>query len=159
MRRPARSAGAPAIAEDGAGARVLDDKLWEDMERRAFLRSFRAEAVGRAGLVRSRVSRSSRASPQASCLARLVSSFYLLHNWFLCRFRSKCSRSSTRPLIGPHMRGLFCRPARPKGRRRHRVTGAGPMHGMHSSHAFVPVMVGQERCTGRLLRPRGILSS
>jgi alkylation response protein AidB-like acyl-CoA dehydrogenase len=125
--------------------RRLDDTLIEDMERAGLFSVIVPKRWGGSGLGPHEANRIAEIIGGADASTGWVSAFYMLHNWFLCKFPSNvqeelyAGRSSVRT---PAVFGPPGRAERVDGG--YRVTGRWPYGtgAWHASHALVPAMVG-----------------
>jgi alkylation response protein AidB-like acyl-CoA dehydrogenase len=125
-------------------ARRLDDALIDDMERAGLFSVLVPKRWGGSGLGPHEANRIAEIIGTADASTGWVSSFYMLHNWFLCRFPLEvqealyAGRSSVR---APAVFGPPGVAVRVDGG--YRVTGRWPYGSgaWHASHALVPAMV------------------
>jgi alkylation response protein AidB-like acyl-CoA dehydrogenase len=125
--------------------RRLDDALVEDMERAGLFSVMVPRRWGGSGLGPHEANRIAEIIGGADVSTGWVSAFYMLHNWFLCRFPLEVQqalydgRSSVR---APAVFGPPGTAERVDGG--YRVTGRWPYGtgAWHASHALVPAMVG-----------------
>jgi len=125
--------------------RRLDDALVEDMECAGLFSVIVPKRWGGAGLGPHEANRLSEIIGSADTSTGWVSAFYMLHNWFLCKFAPSvqeelyAKRNSVR---APAVFGPPGSAERVNGG--YRVTGRWPYGSgaWHASHALVPAMVG-----------------
>jgi alkylation response protein AidB-like acyl-CoA dehydrogenase len=128
-------------------ARRLDDKLVEDMDAAGLFSILVPKRWGGAGLGPVEVNKVVEIIASGDCSLGWVGSFYMLHNWFLCRFPLEVQQELYKNRASVRIAAVFLPPGQAeKVDGGYRVTGrwsyATGMH--HASHAFVPVMVGQD---------------
>jgi alkylation response protein AidB-like acyl-CoA dehydrogenase len=134
------------LAPDMRSRRRLDDGLIEDMERAGLFSVLVPRRWGGSGLGPHEAIRVSEIIGAADCSTGWVCSFYILHNWFLCKFPLAVQealydgRNSVR---APAVFGPPGKAERTAGG--FRITGRwGYGTGAwHASHALVPAMVDQ----------------
>lgn len=127
--------------------RKLDDALIDDMEEAGLFSILVPKALGGAGLGPHEACKVTEIIGSADCSAGWITAFYILHNWFLCRFPKEVQdelykgRSSVR---APAVFGPPGTAERVEGG--YRVTGSWPYGSgaWHASHVMVPAFVGEE---------------
>jgi alkylation response protein AidB-like acyl-CoA dehydrogenase len=132
------------LAPQMHAGRKLDDALVEDMERAGLFSVLVPKRWGGAGLGPHEANRVTEIIGSADGSTGWVTGFYILHNWFLCRFplevqqRLYAGRNSVRapavfgpPGVAERVEGGY------------RVTGRWPYGSgaWHASHVLVPAMV------------------
>ncbi len=125
--------------------RRLDDALIEDMERAGLFSVIVPKRWGGSGLGPHEANRLAEMIGSADTSTGWVSAFYMLHNWFLCKFAPDvqeelyAGRNSVR---APAVFGPPGTAVRDSGG--YRVSGRWPYGtgAWHGSHALVPAMVG-----------------
>jgi len=139
----------PRIAELAPGmraARKLDDALIEDMEKAGLFSLLVPKRWGGAGLGPHEACKVTEIIGSADCSAGWVTGFYILHNWFLCRFPLEVQQALYERRNSVRAPAVFGPPGtaeRVEGG--YRVTGRWPYGtgAWHASHVLVPAMVGE----------------
>jgi alkylation response protein AidB-like acyl-CoA dehydrogenase len=138
---------APRIRELAPGMRArrrLDDDLVEAMEQAGLFSILVPRRWGGAGLGPSAANEVVEIIGQADCSTAWVASFYMLHNWFLCKFPLETQQTlyaETNSVRAPAVFGPPGTAVRVAGG--YRVSGRWPYGtgAWHGSHALVPAMV------------------
>jgi alkylation response protein AidB-like acyl-CoA dehydrogenase len=126
--------------------RKLDDELVEDMEQAGLFSILVPKRWGGAGLGPLEANAVVEIIGAADCSTAWVASFYMLHNWFLCKFPLETQAAlyaDTNSVRAPAVFGPPGKAVRVDGG--YRVSGRWPYGtgAWHGSHALVPAMVGE----------------
>lgn len=133
---------APRMRKD----RKLDDGLIDDMERAGLFSLLVPKRWGGAGLGPHEACRVTEIVGSADCSTGWVTGFYILHNWFLCRFPLHVQEALYQGRSSVRAPAVFGPPGsaeRVEGG--YRVSGRWPYAtgAWHASHVLVPAMVGE----------------
>lgn len=126
--------------------RRLNDQLIEDMDKAGLFSVLVPKRWGGAGLGPREANKITEIIGAADCSTGWVASFFMLHNWFLCKFPRETQEvlyAGRNSVLAPAVFGP-AEPAKPvKGG--YRVSGRWPYAtgAWHGSHALVPAMVGE----------------
>lgn len=139
----------PRIEKLAPGMRAerrLDGQLVEDMNQAGLFSVLVPKRWGGAGLGPREANKITEILGAADCSTAWVSSFFMLHNWFLCKFPRETQEvlyAGRNSVLAPAVFG----PAEPAERVKggYRVSGRWPYAtgAWHGSHALVPAMVGE----------------